>query len=223
MPSRRQLPLLGVILGTVLLTGAVLAVPSGFYPEYEYQVKQVTMDDEAFVYGWATRAPEVLTCNEGNTALACTFERRVRDQGTIIRNESVRGQYTLVYFEDETNTGTYYQVAGTKLSNGTYAHTLEPVGPREALSIASLDADRLHPELTQVLEYGEVKSTTSLQGWEVWEHSEYHIVEYDGRYYRQDESAYYGSRRHVELFVRFLVGAIGAGLLAVSVDKVHAQ
>lgn len=221
MSRPRDLALLGVVLGTVLLAGAVFAFPDGFYPEYHYQVERVTVDDEAFVYGWATRAPEVLDCDGADPSLTCTFERRVHDRGTVVRDEHVRGPYELVLFEDDSDTRTYYRATGTELANGSYAHELEPVGPREALSVASLDAERLHPDFRRLLDRGEVRSTTPLHGWEAWEVSDYYIVESDGRFYRQGGFAYYGSHRQTERLVRLLVGLIGLGVLAISLSRVR--
>lgn len=219
MSRPRDFALLGIVLGTVLLTGAVFAFPNGFYPEFHYEVERVTMDDEVFVYGWATTAPEVQTCAEADATLTCTFERRVRDEGTVVRDEPVRDSYELVFFKNGTNSGTYYRATGTELANESFAHGLELIGPREALSVASLDADRLHPELQRLLNRGEVRSITPIQGWEAWEISDYHIVESDGRYYRQAGLAYDGTRRSTEQLARLLVGFIGLGVLAVSLNR----
>ncbi|WP_435348521.1 hypothetical protein [Haloarchaeobius sp. HRN-SO-5] len=219
MLSQRDYALLGVVLGTVLLTGSVFAFPNGFYPEYQYEVERVTMDDEVFVYGWATHAPEVRTCDETDASLACTFERRVRDDGPVVSDEYVRGRYDLVFFRNDTTSGTYYLATATELANGSYAHELEQLGPREALSVASLDADRLHPEFRRLLVRGEARSTTPIPGWNEWEVSEYHIVEYDGRYYRQDGFTYDGTKRGIEGLVRSLVGVVGLGILVVSLDR----
>lgn len=219
MPSSRDYALLGVVLGTVLLSGAVFAFPDGFYPEYHYEVEQVTMDDEGTVYGWATTAPEVYVCHEAEPSLTCSFERRVRDHGPVVRDDPVRGQYELVFFRNGTNAGAYYRANGTQLANGSYAHELDRIGPLEALSVASREADRLPHELRRVLDRGDVWTTTSLPGWDAWELSDYHVVEYEGRYYRQGGASYYGTRHRVERLVRWLVGLTGLAVLAVSIDR----
>lgn len=214
--DRKALSLLGLVVGTALMTAALVGFSNGFYPEYEYEVEQVTMDDEAFVYGWATLAPEVRSCGDGDRTLVCTFERTVREAGPVVRNESVRGLYRLVLFENGSNGGTYYRVTGTELANGSYAHDLERIETREALSIASMDARYLDSEFHRLLERGAVRSTTALHGWDAWEATDYHLVEHEGQFYRQGRFAYKGFRRQTERLVRAIVGVVGACLLAVS-------
>lgn len=214
--DRHALSLLGVVLGTALVTGALMGFSNGFYPEYEYEVEQVTMDDETFVYGWATQAPEVRACDDGDRTLVCTFERTVREDGPVVRDESVRGPYRLVLFENGSNGGTYYRVTGTELANGSYAHDLERIDAEEALSIASLDAQHLHSDFRRLLERGAVRSTTALHGWDAWEATDYHLVEHEGKFYRQGRFAYKGSRRQTEHLIRSMIGVVGFCLLAVS-------
>lgn len=216
MSRHRDLALLGVVLGTVLLSGAVFAFPNGFIPEYHYEVERVTADDEASVYGWVPEDPEVRDCRGEDGSLTCRFERTVREEGTVIRDERVRYSYELVLFGNGEDRAAYYRVNGTELANGSFTHTLEPVEPREALSVASLDADNLHPDFQRLLDRGEIRSTSALPGWEAWWYSEYHLAESDGEYFRQVGYSHNWSYP-TEQLIRALVGFVGLYVLVKSV------